>query len=121
MGDITVKNIEQPDETRKFAGHGWLELVQLPGMTFGRAVFQPGWRWSKDIKPIAGTDSCLAAHNGFVLSGRMHVEMDGGRGADIGPGDAVTIEPGHDAWVLGDEDCVMLDFTGVKDYAKPKS
>jgi mannose-6-phosphate isomerase-like protein (cupin superfamily) len=114
-----VKNIERPDETRKFAAHGWLDLVQLEGMTFGRATFQPGWKWSNDIKPLAGTDSCQVHHNGYVVSGQMRIQMDDGTTVDVGPGDVFVCPPGHDAWVVGDTECIALDFSSdIVTYAK---
>jgi hypothetical protein len=115
---IQAKNLDQPDETRSF-DHGSIALVNLSGATIGRAVFEPGWRWSNDVKPIAGTDSCQQPHTGYVLSGRLHVQMDDGSNGEAGPGDAVVIAPGHDAWVVGDEPCVMLDWSGSATYAKP--
>jgi hypothetical protein len=121
MGGIVVKSIEKPDETRKFAGHGWLDVVTIGDLTVGRGTFQPGWRWSNDVKPIAGTDSCQAPHNAFVLAGRMVIRMNDGTETEIGPGDVFDCPPGHDAWTLGDEDCVMIDFAKgtPTDYAKP--
>ena len=122
MAEMIVKNIGSPDETRKFAAHGWLDVLTLPGLNFGKATFQPGWRWSNDVKPIAGTDSCQVHHNGFVLSGRMGIRMDDGTEGEVGPGDVFVCPPGHDAWVVGDEDCVVVDFASgmADDYAKPK-
>lgn len=115
---IEAKSLDAPEETRSFT-NGRMDLVNLAGVTVGRAQFEPGWRWSKDVKPIAGTDSCQAAHTGYVLAGRMHVVMDDGTEAEAGPGDAVVISPGHDAWIVGDEPCVMLDWSGSADYARP--
>ena len=83
----------------------------------GRGVFEPGWRWSVDVKPLAGTGSCEASHRAYVLSGRMHVVMDDGQETDIGPGDFAVIPPGHDAWTVGKEPCVMFDFAGMETYA----
>ena len=116
---IETKNLDTPDEKRSFE-HGGINLVNLSGATIGRAVFNEGWKWSNDVKPIAGTDTCQAAHTGYVISGRLHVVMDDGAEADMGPGDAVVISPGHDAWVVGGEPCVMLDWSGSANYAKPK-
>jgi hypothetical protein len=119
MTGIDSRNIGSPDETRKFAAHGWADVVTLPGLTAMRATFQPGWRWSNDIKPIAGTDSCQTLHNGYVVSGRMRIVMDDGTTTDVGPGDVFVCQPGHDAYTLGDEDCVALDFSpGISGYAK---
>jgi hypothetical protein len=83
-----------------------------------RSVYEPGWRWSEHVKPIVGTDSCQATHVGYVLSGRMHIVMDDGAEAEIGPGEFVRIQPGHDAWTLGDEACVIVDFGQIEGYAK---
>jgi mannose-6-phosphate isomerase-like protein (cupin superfamily) len=114
----TVKSLDTPDETRPFAGHGSMDVVQVGETTVGRGTFEPGWRWSQDVKPIAGTDSCQAHHTLYVLSGRMHVVMDDGTEMDVGPGDVAVIAPGHDAWTVGDEACVSIDTTGVARYAK---
>jgi hypothetical protein len=115
---LQSSNLDTPDETRKFA-HGELGVVTLSGATLGRAVLQPGWRWSNDVKPVAGTESCQAAHTGYIISGRIHVTMNDGAEADLGPGDAFVISPGHDAWVVGDEPCVNLDWSGAANFAKP--
>ncbi len=115
MGSKTtceVKNVEEPDE-RRAMDHGALEVVNLPGATIARAVFQPGWRWSTDVAPSVGTSSCQVAHIGYVVSGGFHVRMDDGREHDLGPGDAHVVAPGHDAWVIGDEPCVIVDFTAT--------
>ena len=112
------QSIDSPHERRPFSGHGYMDVVTLGDFTLGRGVFEPGWRWSTDVKPIAGTDSCQTLHTGICLSGRMTVRFDDGNELSIGPGDVVTIDPGHDAWTEGDEPCVLLD-TGVKAYAKP--
>ncbi|MEU4743733.1 cupin domain-containing protein [Actinosynnema sp. NPDC023658] len=117
MSVAAVKGFTDPDEVRQFP-HGHVDLVNVGAATVGRAEFEPGWRWSQDVKPIAGTESCQAAHTGYVLAGRMHVVMDDGREVEAGPGEAVAIEPGHDAWIVGDETCVMLDFTGSINFAK---
>jgi hypothetical protein len=115
---LLTKNLDTPDEKRGF-DHGEMNLVMIEGATIGRAVFRSGWKWSNDVKPIAGTESCQAPHTGYVISGRMHVVMDDGTEGEAGPGDAVVISPGHDAWVVGEEDCVMLDWSGSANYAKP--
>ena len=84
---LEAKNLDTPDEKRSFE-HGDIKLVNLAGATIGRAVFNPGWKWSNDVKPIAGTDSCQAPHTGYVISGRMHVKMDDGTEGEAGPGEA---------------------------------
>lgn len=114
---LETKNLDRPDESRHFE-HGGMNVVNVAGATVGRAVFEPGWRWSNDVKPLAGTTSCQVAHTGYVLSGHMHIVMDDGAEADVGPGDALVISPGHDAWIVGGEPCVMLDWSGSADYAK---
>ncbi|MCX4691405.1 cupin domain-containing protein [Streptomyces sp. NBC_01408] len=122
MAGLVSKNFDKPDETRPFEdGKGRLDLVETGGGSVGRAVFEPGWKWSEHIKPLAGTDSCESAHTGYVVSGHMKVVMNDGDSAEIGPGDFIQIAPGHDAWVLGDERCVVLDWTGYDTYAKPVS
>ena len=119
MAGLEAKTFEQPDEVRQFQGHGHVDLVNLSVGQVGKATFEPGWKWSNDVKPIAGTDSCQAEHVGYCLSGRMVVRMDDGSEREYGPGDAFHMAPGHDAWVVGDEACVMLDWAGMSNYAKP--
>ena len=112
------QNIETPHERRPFADHGHMDVVTLGDFTLGRGVFEPGWRWSDDVQPIAGTDSCKTHHTGICLSGQMTVRFDDGEEITVGPGDVVDLDPGHDAWTEGDEPCVLLD-TGIAAYAKP--
>lgn len=111
------KSLNRPEETRNFP-NGKVELVNLEGVTFGLATFEPGWKWSESVKPIAKTDSCQAPHTNYHLSGRLHVVMDDGTEDEFGPGDIGVIPPGHNAWVVGDEPAVMLDITGMVHYAK---
>ncbi|MEA2390710.1 MAG: hypothetical protein QOK31_819 [Solirubrobacteraceae bacterium] len=119
MAQIEAKKFESPEEVRPFQdGKGQVELVTFDGNAVGRGTFEPGWRWSEHVKPIAGTDSCEVGHIGYVLQGRMHVEMDDGSSIDVGPGDAFNMPPGHDAWTVGDEACVVLDFGGLSGYAQ---
>ena len=113
-----AKNLDTPDDKRSF-DHGQLAMVNLQGATIGRATFEPGWRWSTDVKPTAGTESCQVAHTAYVVSGRMRVRMDDGAELDLGPGDAHVVGPGHDAWVIGDEPLVTIDFTGAPGLAAP--
>jgi quercetin dioxygenase-like cupin family protein len=95
-----------------------MALVNLDAGAVGRATFEPGWQWSKHVKPIAKTDSCQASHMGYFISGRMKVVMDDGEEQEFGPGDLMICPPGHDAWTVGDEACVVVDWQGVADYAK---
>jgi quercetin dioxygenase-like cupin family protein len=119
MPDLVRKSLDSPEETRPFKdGKGQLELVNLDGGAVGRATFQPGWQWSKHVKPIAGTDSCQVAHAGYFISGRMVIRMDDGEELEFGPGDVMECGPGHDAWIVGDEACVVVDWAGATNYAK---
>lgn len=112
-------SFDRPEEVRSFEGDsGQLSLVNLDGGTIGKAVFKPGWRWSEHVKPIAMTDSCQGQHAGYVISGRMRVVMDDSTEDEFGPGDVMICAPGHDAWTVGDEDCVVVDWAGFADYAK---
>ncbi len=96
-----------------------IELVELGEAAIGRAVFEPGWRWSEHVKPIVGTETCEVHHLGYVLSGQLHVEMDDGASIELRPGDAFEIPPRHDAWVVGDEPWSSVDFAGRRLFAKP--
>jgi Cupin domain len=118
MASIEIKRFDAPDETRPFEGRGQADVVQVGGRAVARGVFEPGWRWSENIRPIAGTDSCETSHLGYCISGRMRVRMDDGGEEEMGPGDVVAIPPGHDAEVVGDEPCVFLDFGEIAEYAK---
>jgi len=119
MAGLVRMNLDSPEETRPFeGGMGQLELVNIKEGAVGRATFQPGWRWSEHIKPIAKTDSCQAAHTAYYISGRMRVVMDDGEEVEYGPGDFAIIPSGHDAWVVGNEPCVVVDWQGFADYAK---
>jgi hypothetical protein len=112
------KSLDSADETRTF-DKGKVDIATVGGKTVGRATFQPGWKWSECVKPIVNTDSCEAAHLGYIISGRMHVTMDDGTETEFTAGDVMSIPPGHDAWIVGNEELVALDFMGVDDYAKP--
>jgi mannose-6-phosphate isomerase-like protein (cupin superfamily) len=116
---MEVKPIDKPDERRDFP-RGHLEALHLTGLDFAVATFEPGWRWSESVAPLAGTDSCEVHHNGFVVQGRLRVRMNDGAETEVGPGDVFVCPAGHDAWVVGDEQVVVYDFAGgmAKDYAK---
>ena len=118
MGQLVIKSFGSPDETRPFKGHGHADVVTLAGRSVLKTVFEPGWRWSNDVAPIAGTDSCQATHLAYCIAGRMRVVMDDGTEGEFGPEDEVRIDPGHDAWTVGDEPCVLIDFGGYAQYAK---
>ena len=118
MASVEVKSFDSPDETRPFEGKGEAKVVNVAGRNVGRGRFEPGWKWSQNVKPIAGTESCEVSHLGYCVSGQMKVRMDDGSEAEIGPGDVVAIPPGHDAEIVGDEDCVVIDFGEIEEYAK---
>jgi hypothetical protein len=103
-----MKNLDSPDEVRKF-DKGKVELVTVAGAMIGRATFEPGWKWSNCVGPIAGTERCQVAHFGHQLSGSLVTKMDDGTEKTSKAGDVVNIPPGHDAWVSGDETVVVID------------
>jgi hypothetical protein len=115
---VEAKSFDSPDEVREFEGKGHADVVVLAGHPVARGSFEPGWKWSVNLKPIAQTDSCQVSHLGYCVSGRMKVYMDGGGEYEIGPGEAAAIPPGHDAEVVGDEACVWVDFGEISEYAK---
>jgi class 3 adenylate cyclase len=98
--------------------HGKIEVVELDDRVVGRLTYEPGWRWSVDVKPIAGTNSCQFHHVGVTLGGRVRVQMEDGVELEIGPGDVFEIPPGHDAWVVGDEPWVSVDFEAMRTYGR---
>jgi ketosteroid isomerase-like protein len=106
-----ISNLERDGETRPFAAHGHAVIGSAGGLSLMRGVFEPGWRWSTDIAPIAGTTSCQTRHLGYVVSGRMQVRMDDGTEMTVDAGDMFDLPAGHDAWVLGDEPCIMIDYS----------
>jgi hypothetical protein len=111
------KNFDRPDEIREFP-RGRLELVSLGGSMIGRAIFKPGWRWATSVQPIAKTKSCEAPHFQYQVAGVLRVRMDDGSEFETRAGDVVLVPSGHDAWVVGDEDVVVVDFQGMADYAR---
>jgi hypothetical protein len=111
------KNFGKPDEVREFP-KGKVDLVKIGGATVGRAVLQPGWRWATSVQPLAKTKSCEAPHFQYHVSGVLRVRMDDGTEFDCQPGDVSLLPPGHDAWVVGNEPAVVVDFQGMVDFAK---
>jgi hypothetical protein len=112
------KSLLRPDDVREF-DKGHVETVTVRDVTFGRATLQPGWRWSKSIKPVVKTESCQAAHLQYHVAGRLHVVMDDGSENEFVAGDVSFLPPGHDAWVVGNEPVVVIDISGMKNFAKP--
>lgn len=104
-------------ETRTF-NHGKAEIMKIGGGEVGRLVLQKGWKWSNDVKPIAKTQWCEAPHFQYHVSGRLHVKMSDGSEFELGPGDVSYLPSGHDAWVVGDEPVVVVDWYGAGNYAK---
>ena len=114
----TLRRFSAPDEVREFP-YGRYEIVQLGGLSIGRARYEPGWKWSTHVGPGLGLDSCPVEHVGLVVSGCVAVRMDSGAEFRLRPGDAFHVAPGHDSWVVGDEPYVSLHFHGVEGYAAP--
>ena len=119
MAGIETGDFDTPDESRT-PDKTKIDIVKMGRTTAGRFNFQPGWKWSECIKPVAGTDSCQVRHVGVVQSGRLHVSHEDGTEGEVGPGNTFVIEPGHDAWVVGDEEFVSLEFESrsAEAYAK---
>ena len=109
MAGITKKSFNAADETRT-PDKTKVDVVDLGGVKAGRFTMQPGWRWSECIKPVVGTESCQARHVGAVVSGRLTVRHNDGTEQELGRGDAYLIEPGHDAWVVGNEPFTGYEF-----------
>ena len=117
MATIGSKNFKNPDEVRTFS-NGKVEVVKVGDATIGRATFEPGWRWSTCVKPLAKTNSCEVAHFHYQISGTMRIRMDDGTELECKAGDVAIVPPGHDAWVVGNEPVVVVDFQGMPNYAK---
>lgn len=112
-----VKNFGTPDEVREFP-LGRLEVLNIGGATVGRGILQPEWHWAESVQPIAKTKSCEAPHFQYHVSGVLRVRMDDGTEFDCKAGDLSVLAPGHDAWVVGDEPVVVVDFQGMANFAK---
>ena len=117
MAGVESRNLDSPDEVRT-PEKTTVDVVAVGTSEVGRFTFQPGWRWSECIKPVVGTDSCQAEHLGYAVSGRLGVTHEDGTTVEIGAGDAYLIAPGHDAWVVGDEPFVGVEFKSAGEYAK---
>lgn len=120
MGRAVSKRFDQPDDIREIP-NGVIRGVELAGARAARVALQPGWRWSESVKPLAGGDSCQMHHIGYALSGMLHVTTSDGTELELSEGDAYEIEPGHDAWVVGDGAFEGLEFDNrtIEEYAKP--
>jgi hypothetical protein len=114
-----TRTFEEPDKTTRFP-NGDNHVIDVLGTPVGLATFQPGWRWPNDVRPLMGTDSCPLVHVGYVLSGRPHLRVNDGSTLDLEAGELCVISSGHDAWVMGDEACRLLDRGGkVPQHAAP--
>lgn len=111
-----MKSFAKPDEVREFP-KGRLELVKIGGLTIGRAIFEPGWKWSTSLQPLVNTKSCEAPHFQYHIQGVLHIKMDDGKVFECHPGDVSLLPSGHDAWVVGNEPAIVIDFQGMLDYA----
>jgi hypothetical protein len=119
MAALEWRSFDAPEEVRPFADKGEAQVVTLAGSTVLKGRFESGWRWSEHVRPLAGTNACQSPHLMYVISGRMHVRMGDGTEGEVGPNDVARIEPGHDAWVVGDEPCIAVDFGASSSYAQP--
>ncbi len=117
MAKAELKDFKSPDEVRTFE-KGKMELLKIGGGVVGRLTLEPGWRWSKHVKPIAGTQWCEAPHFQYQVSGRLHVAMADGTELESSPGQVTTLPSGHDAWVVGDQPVILIDWAGASSYAK---
>ncbi len=117
MGDIVIRRFDNPDERRLFE-KGFFELVTLGGVTIGRAVYEPGWKWTEHVRPSVGTHSCEVEHVGMTVAGRVAISMDSGEYVEAGPGDLFAVPPGHDSWVVGEEPYESLHLLGSEGYAR---
>jgi quercetin dioxygenase-like cupin family protein len=117
MQQTEHRSFDKADEVREFP-NGRAEILKVGDAEVGRLTFEPGWRWSTDVKPIAKTDSCHAPHFQYHLAGRLAIKMDDGTEFIAGPGDVTSLPSGHDAWVVGDEPAVVVDWFGASNYAK---
>lgn len=118
MNDLITKRFETPDETRVF-DKGKFEVVHIGGLTIGRATYEPGWKWSEHVAPLAGTELCEVEHVGLVISGHAVAAMSEDKIIDLTAGTLFYVPPApHDSWVVGNEPYVSLHFLGAEHYSK---
>jgi quercetin dioxygenase-like cupin family protein len=114
---LIKKSLNSPDEI-KHLGKGKIEIVNLEGTMIQRVTLKPGWRWSHDARPVLGTQSCPSNHTQYLINGRLMILMEDGHQMELQAGDAAIVPSGHDAWVIGDEPCVLIDFMGAKEFSE---
>jgi quercetin dioxygenase-like cupin family protein len=119
MDTYERKDLGRPDEVRSFE-KGRVELVNINGGVVGRLVLEPGWRWSQHVKPIAGTEWCEAPHFQYHAAGRLKVVTSQGQEFEVGPGEVTSLPAHHDAYVIGDDPVILVDFFGAMHYAEAK-
>lgn len=119
MAQAELKSFQKPDEVREFP-KGRVELINVGGAIIGRAIFEPGWRWSESVQPLAKTRSCEAPHFQYHVAGVLRIRMDDGTEFEAHPGDVSLLPSGHDAWVVGMQPAVVVDFQGMTDFGKPR-
>ena len=115
---LSVKSLNEPDEKRR-PDKSEINVSTVGDYTIGRFTFEKGWRWSESIKPVVHTDSCQNNHVGYCVAGTLQVQLTSGETATVTAGDTFTIPPGHDAWVVGDDQWVAIEFLSAATYAKP--
>lgn len=114
---VEHRAFDEPDEVREFE-RGRIEVLNMSGGAIGRMVLQPGWQWSRHVRPLVGTEWCEAPHFQYHLSGTLHLQMSDGTEFDIEPGSVSSLPQGHDAWVVGNDDVILIDWYAASDYAK---
>ena len=118
MTSVEAKSLGSPDQTTTPFENGRIETVTVAGITLMRETLQPGWKWSEHVKPVAKTESCQKRHLKYIISGRQKIVMNDGTEVELVPGDFAVIEPGHDAWVVGDEPNVLLEMAAIESSTK---
>ena len=119
MADLRRKSFQHPDETLRLPGIDE-SVVELGGFTVAKVVQHADWIWSRDMRPLIGAgDYCEARHVGLVVSGRWGATMRDGTTMEFGPDDVFDVPPGHDGYTIGDEACVIYEFSGVRSFIRP--
>jgi quercetin dioxygenase-like cupin family protein len=117
MARLQAKVFDTEGDPHAFS-NGLAQILKLGEATVARAVYEPGWRWTTDMREVTGNQTCQLHHLAYAISGELHVLTDEGRTLEVKPGSVYEIPPGHDAWVVGDEPVVVVDWYGATNYAK---